>query len=415
MAGDDFVLAHLRRNYTAHFLDGMLSFTGFRLIATPTFIPAYLFLITQSEVLVGVGSSLLQIGIMLSPMLVAARLAHRRRVLPAAVRIGWFMRSMILALALVGWFLTGEVAIVATFAVLFLLGIGTGGQRVSFHLLLSKVIPIRRRGQLQGWRNFFGGMLAAALSYVAGALLIEDNFLGNGYSSVFLLTFLLSSLGLLCISLVMREPDGGATRPKPAPRTPMAEVATYFRDKNFRGFLTAQASCTLARAASPFYILFAGQTMGLDGKTLGTLTLCLMAADTVANLLWGRLGDRTGYRLTFMLAVTVWIGSTVTLLFAAAPIWFYVAFAGLGASLSGFIMSQQTMVLEFGASGDTAMRLGLTNTMDGVVAAIGPVLGGLIVYRYGYTPLFAISIALLFATLASLCRLRDPRADTIGA
>ncbi|WP_323800141.1 MFS transporter [Parasphingorhabdus sp.] len=411
---DDFVLANLKRNYTAHFLDGMLSFTGFRLIATPTFIPAYLFLMTGSETLVGVGSSLLQIGVMLSPILVAATLEHRRYVLPTAVRIGWFMRFMILALALAGWFLNGFAAIVATFAVLFLLGIGTGGQRVSFHLLLSKVIPIRRRGRLQGWRNFCGGLIAAALSYFAGAWLIDSNFMGNGYASMFLVTFILSSLGLIGISLIMREPEQAVDHKPPVPTARIARFSRYLADRNFRGFLIAQATCTMARAAAPFYILFAGQTLGLDGKTIGSLALCLMAADTLANLLWGRIGDRTGYRLTFMLAVLCWITSTMVLIYALDAIWFYVAFAGIGASLSGFIMSQQTMVLEFGTRADVAMRLGLTNTLDGVFAAIGPVLGGLLASHYGFTPLFAVSIALLFATLISLFRIRDPRSVQEG-
>ncbi len=406
---DDFVAANLKRNYTAHFLDGMLSFAGFRLISTPTFTPAYLFVLTGSKALVGVGSSLLQAGMMLSPMLIAAALAHRSLVLPAALRVGLFMRLMILALALTGWVLDGPSAIAATFLVLFLLGLGTGGQRVAFNLLLSKVIPIRRRGRLQGWRNFVGGLIAAGMSYLAGVWLIEGNFLGNGYASIFLLTFLLSCAGLLAIGLVMREPR----EPMAAARQPLfAHIATlprHLADRDFRAFLIAQSTCTLARAAAPFYILFAGSKIGLDGHAVGGLALCFMAADTVSNLLWGRIGDRAGYRLTYILAVALWIASTLVLMLMPSALGMALAFFGLGASISGYLMSQQTMVLEFGKREDVAMRLGLTNTLDGVVSAIGPLLGGLIAALFGYDPLFIGSIAMLFVTLLLLIRLRDPR------
>lgn len=411
---DRFVSANLKRNYLAHFSDGMLSFTGFRLIATPTFTPAYLFALTGSEALVGVGSSLLQLGIMISPLLVAAALEHRTRILPAALRIGWFMRSMILALALVGWFGTGDGAIAATFAVLFLLGLGTGAQRVSFQLLLSKVIPLALRGRLQGLRNFCGGLIAAALSYLAGAWLLAHDVLGNGYATIFLLAFVLSSLGLTAIALLMREPDAPAVRPRLRLGVRLAAFPQQLRDRDFRRFVGAIATCTLARSASPFYILFAGRTMGLDGATVGALALCFMAADTAANLVWGSIGDRHGYRLTFLASVTLWIGSTVLLLAAANELGLYCAFVGLGASLSGFLMSQQTMVLEFGAREDVAMRLGLSSTVDGVMSAAGPALGGLIALRYGYSPLFVCSIALLCVTLWLVAGLRDPRRPAPG-
>lgn len=406
---DRFVAAALKRNYLAHFADGMLSFTGFRLIATPTFTPAYLFALTGSATFVGVGSSLLQAGMMLSPFLVATALEHRSRVLPTAIRIGAFMRLMILGLALAGWFLSGTAAIVTALAMLFLLGLGTGGQRVAFQLLLSKVIPIARRGRLQGWRNFCGGLIAAALSYVGGAWLLEHDVLGNGYASIFLLTFLLSSLGLLAIALLMREPAACAVRPRRPLRAHLADFPAHVSDPNFRRFLLAQASCTTARAASPFYILFAGQIVGLDGTAIGTLALCFLAADTVSNLVWGRIGDSSGYRLTFILTVLLWIISLTLLIFARGEALVYLAFFGLGASLSGFLMSQQTMVLEFGSRDDLAMRIALCSTVDGVMSAAGPAIGGIIAVHYGYPPLLIASIMLLIVTLALLAGLRDPR------
>ena len=47
---DRFVRLNLKRNYAAHYLHGMLGMTGFRLINTPTFVPAYLYCLMPRSV-----------------------------------------------------------------------------------------------------------------------------------------------------------------------------------------------------------------------------------------------------------------------------------------------------------------------------------------------------------------------------
>ena len=156
-AYDRFVEGNLKRNYVAHFTHGMLGMTGFRLIFAPTFVPAYLHMLTGSAFMVGLGQALIQAGAIASPIMGAAQIEHRRHVMPAAMTIGVLMRLQLLGLALAGWFLTGHVLLLATFLFLFLFGFFLGSQRVAFQVVLAKVIPIRLRGRLQAWRNLAGG------------------------------------------------------------------------------------------------------------------------------------------------------------------------------------------------------------------------------------------------------------------
>jgi hypothetical protein len=103
-----FVDANLKRNYTATLVHGVFGMTGFRLIYAPTIIPAYLYLLTGSAAAVGLGTALLQLGGTLSPILSGARVESRPRILPYAITVGSLMRVMVLALALIGWFLEGS-------------------------------------------------------------------------------------------------------------------------------------------------------------------------------------------------------------------------------------------------------------------------------------------------------------------
>ena len=241
---DRFVATNLRRNYLAHFSHGMFGMTGFRMIYAPTFVPAYLYLLTGSSVLVGLSQALQQVGAVLSPLLRASEIEDKKRILPNAMRNGTMMRVQLLGLALSGWFLPATWLVPATMLFLFLLGYYSGAQRVSFQMLMAKVIPLQKRGRLQGYRNLAGGGIAAALSWWAGSLLIEKNILGNGYATTFMLSFVLTSIGLAMLAFFIREPDNHRARPPMRLTDRLRELPGLLSEQNYRNFLIAQLLTT---------------------------------------------------------------------------------------------------------------------------------------------------------------------------
>jgi len=410
-AYEDFVWANLRRNYAANYVHGMLGMTGFRLVNAPTFLPAYLGLLSGSDAIVGLGLALQQLGGVVSPVIGANLVEHRPRVLPAAMVFGTLMRVPILLMALSGWFMTGAPLLVSLLVLLFLLGLFSGPQRVVFQLLLAKVIPISRRGRLQAWRNMTGGIIAAGLAYLAGRYLIQNNVLGNGYATTFMIAFVLTSLGLTALRLLLREPVPPTLRPQMTLRDRLKDFPQLMTsDRDFRNFLIAQLLTMGARLAAPFYILHAGKTVHLDGATLGLFSVAFLGADTLSNLLWGYVGDRTGFRVGYLVSLVLWIAATALLMVAHGPGLFVLAFIGLGAAQSGYGMSSQTMVLEFGLRDDIAIRLAISSMVEGVMAAIGPLAGGLLASQFGYNPVFGLSIGFLAAALVILwTSVREPR------
>ncbi len=424
-AYERFVWKHLPRNFAAHYIHGMLGMTGFRLFNAPTFLPAYLHLLSGSDFIVGLGQSLQQLGGAVSPVIGATQIEHRKRVLPVSMLMGTLMRVQILGVAAAGFFLHGSALTITVLAFLFLLGLFSGAQQVAFQTLLAKVIPTARRGRLQALRNVTGGAIAAGLAFVAGRYIIQRNLWGNGYGVTFLLAFALTSLGLTALRLLMIEPIPPTVRAKSALMARVREFpALLAQDRHFKFFLVAQILTTAARVAGPFYILFAGRSMPLDGKALGLLSLAFLGADTVTNMGWGLSGDRFGFRVTFIGALIVWIAATAVLM--AAPTfaasrgaagalldvqgWICIAFFGLGAAQSGFLMSSQTLVLEFGHRDDMPMRLALTSTAQGIMNALGPLLGGLLAATLGYQALFGVSIACLGgALILFLTLIEEPR------
>lgn len=408
---EGFVWKNLRRNYAGHFVHGMLGMTGFRLVNAPTFIPAYLHLISGSDFFVSLGASLQQLGGVISPIAGAAQIEHRTKILPVSMFLGTTMRVQILGIALAGWFLGGTPLLVSVLMFLFLLGLFSGPQGVAFQFLLAKMIPIVRRGQLQGWRNLTGGIIAASLSYFAGKYLIGHNVFGNGYSTTFTLAFILTSLGLTAFRFLVREPEPPTVRQ----RTPIGErlrdlMPMLQSNPGFMYFMIARTFAIASRVAQPFYIIYVGKQIGFSGDVVGSLSLAFLGADTVMSVGWGYLADRYGFRSNFIIALAFWISSTVLLMNVSSPMWLFIAFFGLGAGNSGYQMSAQNIVFEFGHRDDMAMRLAFSNTAESIMSAAGPLIGGVIAASLGYHAVFWVAIASEAIALVLLIALvEEPR------
>jgi MFS family permease len=401
-----FVDTNLPRNFAGHFIHGMLGMTGFRIFNAPTFLPAYLHLITRampgSDLWVSAGVALQQLGSVISPVVGAAQVEHRKKVLPVSMLMGTLMRVQIVAIALCAWLLKGPWLVVAVLGFLLLLGVFQGAQGVAFQMLLAKVIPTRLRGRLQAFRNIAGGQVSAGVAFLAGTYLIgKDPLVGgkfalwhNGYATTFALSAVLTTLGLSALAILMREPEPPTVRARARTWDRMREFpALLAADRGYMFFMIAQTCATVGRIGVPFYVLFARHILPLTGANIGLESLVLLEGDSLSNLIWGPIGDRLGFRASFIGSMGLWIVATLILL---------LAFFGLGAAQAGFMMSSQTMVLEFGAREDIAMRLGLSQTAQGLMNFVGPLVGGLIAVAAGYRPVFVISMVFEAIALALL-------------
>lgn len=418
-AYDQFVEDNLRRNYAGHYVHGMLGMTGFRLVNTPTFVPAYIHSISGSDFWVGIGTSLQQLGMIVSPIIGASHIEHRKRILPVSVTLGLLMRVQILGLAISGWFLMGPPALAFALLFLFLLGFFQGPQRVAFQLLLAKVIPIRLRGRLQAWRNLTGGLIAALLSYFAGTWLVANHVWGNGYATTFFVAFVLTSLGLTALQMLMREPEPPTVRERKTLRERVKDVPSLLRDdKGFAWFMVARTLVMGSRIGQPFFILYGAFALGVTaeaqpeqfGAVLAVLSLAYMGADTVSNLVWGYLADRQGFRSTLVISTAINMAGVAGLMLSHDIVTLALSFFLIGAGQSGFNMSTSNIVLEYGHPHDVPMRMALSNTAEGAAGALAPLLGAALVLLSGYEAAFWATLAAMAAALTvTVWKVDEPR------
>jgi len=394
------VRRHLRRNYLAHLSHGLLGQTGMRLVNAPTFLPAYVAALTGSDLAVGVARGLQYFGMFLSPVVGATVIEHRRRVLPVGFAIGALMRVQILGLALGGLLLPPPWPFISACLFLGLFGVFLGVQSVVFNVLVSKVIPVEKRGLLMGLRNALAGLTATAVALYAGSFLIETNALGNGYAAAFLLAFALTSVGLAML-LFVREPETPDVLARAGVGQRLRELPALLReDRAFTRYFLARALATMGRMAVPFYWLYAGSRMDLGGRDLGIVSGAFIFAQSLGNLAWGIIADRRGFRFVFLAALSLWILAVLLLMGTQELSRLVAVFAALGAGFGGFQMSAQNLVLEFGRRRNLPMRIAVANSASELVAALGAVLGGVLVSVFSYVGVFWIAIGFQLAAVA---------------
>ncbi len=399
----------LPRNYAAHIGHGMLGQTGFRLIQAPTFIEAFVVSMGGTPLALGAIRACQSFGMFLSPILGATSIEHRPRVLPAGLLIGGLMRLQVLGIALAAFFLTGAAALYTVGVLLALFGFFMGMQGVVFSFLMSKVIPIELRGRLMGLRQLLGGITAAAVGRVGGEL-VESGAFGNGFATTFGLAFVLTTLGLLML-LFMKEPVPPGRREAARVGQRLRELPALLRsDADFTRYFLARALAVMGRMSMPFYVPFANERLHIGGSELGELTFAYVFSMSASNLAWGLIADRTGYRLTFIAALCVWVGSVLLLMDAGSFELMIAVMAGLGAGQGGFMMSSQNLVLEFGSRQNLPMRIAVANSASELVGVIAPLLGGVLITVYGYAEVFWTGIAFQLAAISWVwIFVRDPR------
>jgi len=390
------VRRHLTRNFITHLIHGMFGQTGFRLLNAPTFLPAYMLLLSDgSNFVVGLALALQGLGAAISPFLGASLVEHRKKALPVAMWIGAATRLQILIIAVAGLLLPREWALFLILVALTVYGAFQGMQGVIFQFIMSKMIPVSRRGRLTGLRNFTAGLTAAGVAYAGGLWFLGNTPTIAGYSSIFVLAFVLASLGLAAL-LLMHEPELPNVVARTSAGIDWARIPVLLReDKVFRRFVTARTLTTAGRLAMPFYILYAAGHTTLTGSNLALLTIAFTLAGNVSNLLWGEIADRSGYRRVMLISLVIWIGSTLALFIAEGIGLTSLIFVGIGAASQGFQNAASNIVLEFGSRKEVPMRLAISNSASEAVGAIATLCAGLLATGFGYEAVFIASICFL--------------------
>lgn len=383
-----------KHNFIVNFIDGTAFWFGASFFSYRTILPVYLANLTESEIAIGLLSTIIATGWLL-PQLFTANWTQRLPVKKVApVKWGFFTERMpIFLLIPAAWLATVNttLAIIAFFILITWHLFGAGLIAVGWQDMIAKIIPIDRRGRFFGLTNF-GGTATGILGASVVAWLLGRYEFPYGY----MLCFLAGSIFILISWVFLRMTREPAVEPK---EPPISETEYWKRlpkilqnDHNFRRYLISQSVITGGGIALGFLAVYAVGRWDLPDSQVGFFTTCMLIGQALSNLIFGWLSDRIGHKIILELSTLANAISVVIALIAPQPEWFYLVFALIGVTNAGFIISGIMIVFEFCSAEVRPTYIGLNNTVIGVFSALMPLLGAWLIEAFGYQVLYLFGI-----------------------
>jgi MFS family permease len=402
---------HYRHNFIVNMLDGTSFWLGYSFIAPGVILPIYVSHFTANPLIIGLVAVISSMGYFF-PQLFTANWVEQlplKKIVP--VNLGFFLERMPIFLMMPAAFLFFSSPSLALFLFLLLFAwhsFGAGTVAVAWQDMIAKVIPLSRRGRFMGITNF-GGTATGVIGAAAAAWLLTRYAFPYGFIACFGLASIFIFMSWVFLALT-REPPVLTRQSVITRQEYWNKLPGILRgDKNFRRFILSQGIINLGGMAWGFLAVYATQKWGLSDGTVGGYTAAMLVGQAAANLFFGMVADRKGYKLVIEISVILSVLTLLLTVIAPFPGWFYIIFVLRGASAAGFILAI-LFVFEFSTPAQRPTYIGLSNTISAVTSGLAPILGGWLAGVLGYYWLF---LAALVASILGYCYIhwivKDPR------
>ena len=403
------VMRSLQRNTTATLVDsgGFGAALGF--IGYSTVLPTMALALTKSEPYVGLLTTLWS-GMWLLPQLPAGRrLAGRPYNKPVLVKMAFFSRLALLAMA--GALLINLNPILLAVLLPIVISVFRGLDAVAavaWFDVIGKMFPPYIRGKILGWSQSAAFAAQFLSSFVvAWALGVSGPTFPNNYA-------LLLGLAALCVfvswaALTFYVEPRSETISNPWAKLRLRDHVGHIlkTDRAFRLNAIGRILIGGIGFAMPFYVVQATQVLHVPGDTIGLFLAAQTIGGVVSSLILGSISQKRGshivMRATMLLALIPPLIGLLLYLFAQnnatlATIGTALIFAAMGATDGSFLLGFLQHVLDIAPPGQRTAYTGLSNTIGGLTV-IAPTIGGLLLQATSFPALFIVT---LLAPLAGL-------------
>lgn len=404
----------IQRAMWLFWLDGLFVSTSVSLVGSYLVLYALEFGATSTQI--GLMSTIISLASM-AALLPGAHLAEKwidpkRAVLLFSRGLG---QTVWVALGLLPFFLTGQPAVYGIITLRAARAFTMQAANPAWTMLSGRIVPRRMRGTYFASRNI--AKQAAALLVIPAAGWLIDRL---GFPFGYQLCFSLAAVtGLLAFWMYARIPfeapkQARAAVEKDQKRKIWSNVSAK---RNFWTFCATSVCWTFSvQLAAPFFSVYLVETLGATAGIVGTLAAVQNLTALPGQMLYGRWLDRRGIKWTYRLS-----GLLIPLLpwmwlLATGPWGILPVRIGTGFLYAGYNLANFNMLLLATPHVHRTRYIALYRTIVQSAAAMAPLLGGLVVDRFGFAPVFVISgVGRLISVLLLLRFVREPQSEPIPA
>lgn len=389
-----------------------------------TVIPSFLTELGASTSVIGLMSTLQRAGWLLPQLFAARYLANKPYKKPYILLPAGISRTMLLVMAGMIWATRAHppaltIGIVIGVSAIFWLGDGLAS--LAWFDFLSKTIPPHKRGRMTSTGQVLSGVMGFMAGFIVEWMLGDQGpAYPNNYALLYFIGFLMLAISFSAISFG-REPKGLSAQTVPKWPTYVKQLADVLKkDQTFRRYILTRQIFNLSALATPFYMTYALDKLGLPSQVAGRYTAIGVIGTIFSALLFGwaneRHGSHTAMSLSLVANASVPVMALLTPRIFSDPsilAWGYgLVFLTYNVAIASFMPSWIAYILELAPEAERPIYVGMTNTFNSVSALVSTV-GGLILQwtHQNYVLLFtmaALGTLAALPVLQTLPKIREP-------
>ncbi len=415
MSTDTYTLPpNFRWNFTAFLTDYVCFSVAFTFVSFSSVMPALAGQLTRSAPLIGLVSAIFNGGWLL-PQLAIAQLVNDKPRKKPYMLLGTTGRVALWVIALALW--SGLARRPTAMLILFFVCIGLfavtdGLASVAWFDILTRAIPLRRRGRLMGLSQFISGLIGIGVGALVGMTLEQRPFPDN-YALLFTLGGAMLIPSVVALALIKEPPPEQEESPTQASfRGRWIKIWTT--DSAFRMLILCRILVGMTGLATSFYVTHAADILHLPASIIGGFVVAQTMTGIIASPALGWISERWGpHHVARFASAAALIGPLFALiaqltgdgwLVQAYPV-VYVALGFLNnAVMPGFV----NYMLEIAPEGMCPAYVGLGNTILGVLTLV-PMAGGWLLEATSYTTLFSVTSAIVLMGFLLSLNLKPPQ------
>ncbi len=404
-----------KRNFLSGLWHGAFFKFGRAFSHENSILPAFIYSLTGSPLLVGLLATLRRFGLIAPQLFFAGFLESKKYKRPYLVGVLYIRALMWFGMGWAVVLLANTSPVLTTGLVFVLLTIfffsGSMGQLVYSYILGSTISP-QKRGRFFGLNNLLGGLAGIGAGFLSGDILghIKNGGSLTGYGRLFILTGLAFAVAGIGFIMMREKADGHHTKKK--------KIGAFFKEsfqvardhRAFRKLLIVALLYPAIFMALPFFVVLARDKLHATGTELGLFVTMQISGEMLGGLFWGTLGDHVGYRkvLIGLAGVITLTPLTAVLLYGFWPRAFMLVFLLTGFVLKPMDNSVRNYILEISSSHRVPQFVALKNTISAPTLFF-PVIGGALLKLFGYNTVFVTSAFLIFGAAVTGLFLPEPR------
>ena len=372
-------------------------------IAEPsTILPLMVSFFGGSHLLIGFFTSLIKGGSILVQLFAAFYAQSYPRMMPYLYRVfaarflSWFAIGFVI-------FFFGDkhpnVALASIGIGLFIFSFAAGFGTVYFNEIIAKVFTHKSRGKAIANRQFFMGLGSIISGGIAGWVMSVCSA-PESYAILYMLSALLMLIGIYAFATIAEPIKEQVTQKEEKFRHFLKNsFITLKRDAELRRQILVYFISYTYLLSLPFIILDIKNHIALSGFIIGGLITAQMAGGMLSNILWGYL---TQNRHIIWIGFALHGGAILLLLLSKRVEIYFLVFFLIGGAMDGLRLAFSNMILIIAPEHKRPVYIALQSNLTSL-GLFFPILGALIVDRFGYEVLYGVTIvSLMIGFLFSL-------------